>query len=311
MSKRMRRRYASPGRIAPAKSPGSEPATTEHMSIASTSFRVYRPAVRERTRRRASHEEPARELAQAGASLPVERVQALQRSAGNAATARLLRFSRVSGPGKPRSNGRFRLSQNGHYMVEPKSGSMWVHKTAPKPLSCKATGATHPASADYEEYAPSMGFLNDCLHTAEEIVHGKELAQGGDYTKTALTGAAFGDSKTKNIKAAKDYETAASGLGGRAPVNDGASPSPGQAFVIVDTKPATNASGYPYHAAGVIARDGDDAVTMEMFASDEDAMDTDRGDAPPAFEMYGPGATFHSTWSSVYAQPITIVIEKR
>jgi hypothetical protein len=248
-----------------------------------------------------------------GDVLSAERVRALQRSAGNAATARLLRFTRASGPGKPRSNGRYRVSQSGHYMVEPKTGSMWVHKAAAKPLSCKATGATHPQSADYEEYEPSMGFLNDCLHTAEEIVHGKQLAQQGDYTKAALTGENFGDSKAKNIKAAKNYETAATGLGlgGKAPVNDGASPAPGQAFVIVDTKPATNASGYPYHAAGVIARDGDDAVTMEMFASDADAMDIDRGDSPPAFEMYGPTATFHSTWSSVYAAPITIVIEKR
>jgi hypothetical protein len=73
-----------------------------------------------------------------------------------------------------------------------------------------------------------------------------------------------------------------------------AAPGVGQAFVIVDTTPKKNKSSfrYPYHAAGVIARDGD------------------RGSESPQFQMYGPGLTFHSAWSSHYATPVTIVIEK-
>ncbi|WP_270037385.1 hypothetical protein [Solirubrobacter ginsenosidimutans] len=239
-------------------------------------------------------------------------MRALQRSAGNAATANLMRFSRVSAPGVARSNGKYRLSQNGAYLVEPATGSMYAHKLATAPRSCAATGQSHPKSADYIEYAPSMGFITDCLHTAEEIVHGKSLAQEGDYTKVAGTGEAFGLGEDENIKAAKKYKKEADKLGGKAPVNDGAAPGVGQAFVIVDTTPKKNKSSfrYPYHAAGVIARDGDDAVTMEMFASDEDAMDVDRGSEPPQFQMYGPGLTFHSAWSSHYATPVTIVIEK-
>jgi hypothetical protein len=272
--------------------------------------------VRQRTRRELPQARAASEPEQPWGARPgtltVDQVRALQRSVGNAATVRLMRFTRVSAPGVPRKNGKYRFSQNGAYLVQPGAKSIYAHKLAKAPRSCEATGQAHAKSADYLEYAPSMSFITDCLHTAEEIIHGRQLAQGGDYTKVAGTGEAFGLSENENIGAAKKYQKEADKLGGKAPVNDGANPGVGQAFVIVDTTPKKNKSSfrYPYHAAGVIARDGDDAVTMEMFASDQDAMDVERGGEAPQFQMYGPGLTFHTAHSSEYATPVTIVIEE-
>ena len=111
----------------------------------------------------------------------------------------------------------------------------------------------------------------------------------------------FGRSRTNNQQVAKPN---------RKGVN--ASPNIGQAFVIVsmDMK-----SEFPFHAATVVAEDKDDRVTIEVFATDQDAKDTDRTTAGD-FKMYAigdPALSFHGVWdgNAVFgnAEAATIVIE--
>lgn len=62
----------------------------------------------------------------------------------------------------------------------------------------------------------------------------------------------------------------------------------------------------PYHAAAVVGRDGDDAITLETWAG--------KGASLPRAAMYQAGTggkSFHSHWSRVYfsgTKPITVVI---
>ena len=80
---------------------------------------------------------------------------------------------------------------------------------------------------------------------------------------------------------------------------------------------------YPFHAAGVVAVDGADRVTLEVFAGKKDATArTTKGE----YAMYGSAAqSFHAIWQAatfesnysasalrgqpIFSQPITVVIE--
>lgn len=74
-------------------------------------------------------------------------------------------------------------------------------------------------------------------------------------------------------------------------------------------------SQYPYHAAAVVAIDGTDIVTLEVFARGTDARQNDRS-ASGRFEMYSAtGATsFHSVRSTnktfVGTNPVTMVLRR-
>jgi hypothetical protein len=111
----------------------------------------------------------------------------------------------------------------------------------------------------------------------------------------------FGRSRTNNQQVAKPN---------RQGIN--AAPNRGQAFVIVSMDMQ---SKYPFHAAAVVAEDKDDRVTIEVFATDQDAKDTDRTTAGD-FQMYALGDlthSFHGVWNENDgfgdAEPCTIVIE--
>ncbi|HEY0752992.1 MAG TPA: hypothetical protein VGD98_03370 [Ktedonobacteraceae bacterium] len=71
---------------------------------------------------------------------------------------------------------------------------------------------------------------------------------------------------------------------------------------------------YSYHAAGVVAVDGNDRITVEVLAGIADAQKRkDRG----MFHMYTVSdahRSFHATWHTdphLNAGPVTIVIEAR
>ena len=72
--------------------------------------------------------------------------------------------------------------------------------------------------------------------------------------------------------------------------------------------------GSPYHAAAVVAVDGSDRVTLEVFATEE--TPTSRT-LSGKYEIYsvavGSGDTFHSHWQNNFfgADSVTTVIEPR
>ncbi|MCD0449415.1 hypothetical protein LO762_09465 [Actinocorallia sp. API 0066] len=200
--------------------------------------------------------------------------------------------------GKPAS-----LSASGHYIVaEFEPLRLFVHPRADKPHYCgpELDSITYDG-VKYTSYEPERRFLRDCLHAAEEIIHGKALPLGGDYSHVGDE--LFGRSEADNIRIAE---------AGRGQPNTGeqANPDYKEAYVIVSTVPA---SPYPYHAAAVVAIDGPDTVTLEVFARSSDARQADRS-ASGTFAMYADtgASSFHAVWSSadVFAgtNPVTLVI---
>jgi hypothetical protein len=108
---------------------------------------------------------------------------------------------------------------------------------------------------------------------------GQTLQIGQDVSQVVGTGAQFGVSNQGNIDAATAY----AGLRAAGQGNGMELPVVGGAFAIVETswnkanpdhrqaKP-DNASRWPYHAAAVIAEDGDDRITLEQTADANDAQ---------------------------------------
>lgn len=197
------------------------------------------------------------------------------------------------------------LSSGGQYLILDNDKShLYVRQGVVAPRYCR-TSAGPPviySGTTYIQHEPVRKFLRDCLHSAEEIIWNGELDLGEIRTKVG--NAQFGDSEAGNIAIANAQRNAAG-------ANQHASPAVGQAYALVSTVPD---SKYPYHAAGVLAVDGNDRVTLEVFAGAEDAQQHER-EEPGSFEMYAsaPGQTFHDVWSAadvfVHTNPVTVVIE--
>jgi hypothetical protein len=200
-----------------------------------------------------------------------------------------------------------KLSQSGNYFLPDVYGGELIYVKAGAAAPRNSTphrSAITVSQGTYQGYAPPMKqFFRDCLHTAEEIISGTKLdyKEGGDYSKVAGTGEIFGVDTQQNVARAT-----------RQSQGDAASPSMGQAYVIVNTDWPSGA-GAPYHAAGVVAVDGNDRITLEVFATSTEAK---RRTESGGYKMYsvasGSGDLFHSYWQANYfgANSITTVIER-
>jgi hypothetical protein len=204
-----------------------------------------------------------------------------------------------------------KLSENGNYFLTAGSDVLYVAKTATAPRnSARKTTLSNCTNGtkEYEAYV-SEKFFKDCLHTAEEIINAKKLEDksggpaSGDFSKVSSTGTAFGASDAENITAAKNAQ-----------LDDAANPGLGNAYVIVNTKWTTGGGATsPYHAAAVVAVDGNDRITLEVFANTQDAK---ARNTAGVYGMYatgsGSGSKFHSFWQKQYfgKDSITTVIEK-
>ncbi len=197
-----------------------------------------------------------------------------------------------------------KLSTNGHYFVA--GGQLWVHAAATAPKACSQTIDTirPKEKGTYYQWVGATSFLKDCLHTAEEIMAGKIFSyeKGGIRSQARDSKESIGVSDAENQRIA----LALSRAGGS--VNASADPAAGDAYLIVEVGALKT---YPYHAAGVVAVDGTDRVTLEMFAGTQDAKDSERK-FPGKFEMYGSGAqSFHNTYASSFTTPATIVLKPK
>jgi hypothetical protein len=244
----------------------------------------------------------------------------LQRTAGNLAVRELLNQTRqinlqrfaaqAFNIGGAPVNGT--LSESGKYFLPggPLQHPYIFATTAPS--WCTAVGGpVHFNGSNYYQCVPQNQFLDDCLHTAEEIVNGQILEiDKATYSRETVTGRVWGQTEGKNIEIAQKANAKSVGS-----VNGAADAGIGNAFVIVDTewisKPSERS---PYHAGGVVGVDGNDRITMEVFAS---GGSRERRETPARLSMYtvgGGAASFHGYWSGSYFrryETITIVIRAK
>jgi hypothetical protein len=196
------------------------------------------------------------------------------------------------------------ISENDMYFVPNDGSRVYVKEGAAAPVASAAAArraSTTIKSKTYQGY-DSANFLKDCLHTAEEIINGRQLQPGAIYSKVKATGANFGESDPKNITRANDST-----------LNDAAAPGSSEAYVIVNTLWGTNdKDAYPYHAAAVVAADGKDRITLEVFASNRDARDRNVKGAYKMYTTEGAVATFHGVWKAYFknATVTTVIVKK-
>jgi hypothetical protein len=160
----------------------------------------------------------------------------------------------------------------------------------------------------YTSYEVGRQVRRDCLHAAEELINNKsgELEEGGGLHSTidvttsggGRTREQFGTDCVDNIDFALRF------VGRR---DKDADPQAGEAFIIVVTTPSTRKAISPYHAAAVVGRDGNDAVTLETWDS--------TGTSLPKADMYEVGDatnSFHAYWERMYfkrgTNPTTVVL---
>lgn len=183
-----------------------------------------------------------------------------------------------------------KVSQTGQYFMivdEYDTTTIWGRADAAVPRYCKATDQENvpltiqvgdqTVNGVYTEYEPLSAFLADCSHTAEEIMHRRRLQMGQDASRIR-GGAVFGgEGHNGNIQEALAYARRRGGGNGEE------RPNPGEAFSIIETlwnmhdadhdfASPSNASGWPYHVAAVVAVDGDDRITIEQTAGSSDAV---------------------------------------
>jgi|GEM_PF-3825403 hypothetical protein len=206
----------------------------------------------------------------------------------------------------------FAIYDSNLYARDPKA-TVRGHTVDPKEKVRLSTPGSSTRT-DYYRVKSKQKYFKDCLETAEDLITDTYPAtiSGKVRSKVKYTNEKFGDTNEKNIAAAQNYKT-------RHPddADANAKPAFGEAYVIVSLDSGTE---YPYHAAAVIATDGADRVTLEVFASDQHATArTEDGDyhiytVPPATDK----TTFHDTWrDNPYLHragkpaPTTIIIQKK
>jgi hypothetical protein len=197
-------------------------------------------------------------------------------------------------------------SDNDLYSLPGRGGDhIWAFKGAAPPRASAATGKTSIVNKkQYKEYKSNF-MLQDCLHTAEEIMANGALAySGGVYSQTAdAAHSPFGETTKKN----RNLAIARAGL---LTSDAAASPNVGEAFVIVRKNPAAVGAS-PYHAAGVVAVDGADRFTLEQSASGTDAHK--RRLALGMYDVYSVGdvngQSFHTRHSVDYNDGVTFVLQ--
>ena len=208
----------------------------------------------------------------------------------------------------PQLGGEGRLSQNGNYFIPNKPGQViYADIDAPIPHnSVRYELVKRYDERRYQGYI-SQPFLQDCLHTAEEITH--RIRRGNPRLEfnparvvrsRVVTGGDFGDNDADNVRLATTHAA-----------DDAAAPGLGQAYVIVNKKWPQGVE-YPYHAAAVVAVDGTDRVTLEVFASGRDAKHRNvhgmyrmysTGDAGEKFHSYWKGQKFGDDSGTVVIEP--------
>jgi hypothetical protein len=187
------------------------------------------------------------------------------------------------------------VSAGGLFAV-PSDGptSIWIRVGTPQNAFSPALRPTVTPAQDlfgtgaYQEHELARNILDDCLHTAEEIMHNAvgELKDGelNSGVRTTAGLKPFGTSDELNRERAAAFD---------GPANRHASPTVGQSYLMIAMNPGDSVMSQ-YHAAAVVGLDGADTVTMEAFAG------TRQTTADPMTYTIGTVASFHDYWTGAY-----------
>ncbi|HLL37219.1 MAG TPA: DUF4157 domain-containing protein [Streptomyces sp.] len=209
------------------------------------------------------------------------------------ATGSVQRFTDQQVPGM----GEMRISNSGAFAIQDGAPVIWVRddaRTGIAPALVDDGAQTQLGAATYHRYSLGGPVLNQCLHVAEEIINNRvrSLEHGVDASVIDTNSKAKGD-REEFFGAPKDETNRRMARQFRHARDEAADPQVNQAFVIVALKPGDREMSQ-FHAAAVVARDGDDCVTLEAFAGEEEQLEDA---AARMYTVNGGGASFHGYWT--------------
>ncbi|MFI8341172.1 DUF4157 domain-containing protein [Streptomyces sp. NPDC085639] len=254
-------------------------------------------------------ESNARRAMSGAAPRTEQHAQKAGRADRGAAQESVQRWAAQAGPNQQHMT----VSANGVFAVPSDDAtSIWIRVSGPAGSYSPALRPTSTAQQAlfggtelYQEHELARNILDDCLHTAEEIMHNAvgELADGANSNVRTSAGLkAFGMSDEQNRDRAGDFQGA---------TDRDASPVVGQSYLMLAMNPGEQIMSQ-YHAAAVVGMDGQDTVTMEAFAG------SGQTSANPMTYTIGTVASFHDYWTGAYYTPNhpgvtmkTVVLVKR
>jgi hypothetical protein len=228
------------------------------------------------------------------------------------------RSNRVGGPPmasedfKPTQTGKYRLNEKepGTLLVREAKGGQRASTPPPEAFTQK-TGQRLQADGDtFEVHKAKPGSTtSDCLNTAEEVMHQKQLKPfEDDYSREKVTGKVFGGSPKTNIGLAKQAARKQPGA-----VDEHAAPGKGEGYAMVRQKQVQE--GARHHAEGVWGQDGKDRLTLSVWS--DGSPEAELRQHTPTFKKYSTdpksGDTFHDTWKDAFGKDkvTTTVLEKK
>ncbi|MEU8825247.1 DUF4157 domain-containing protein [Streptomyces sp. NPDC048636] len=214
--------------------------------------------------------------------------------------------------------GDIHVSETARFVIVPDGQYVWVRDDVPAGELAPALRAGNEQAeingGSYRQYWLGGPILLDCLHAAEEIISNQvgQLEWGGGEYSTI-------DTRFRGVDRTEDFGKAdatnrrqARGFTG--PRNEAANPQPGEAFVIVAAKPDGSEMSQ-FHAAAVVARDGQDCVALEVWSDNGNPPAKDAANAT-IYTVADMGRSFHAAYGGEGTYfgkvgPITVVVRPK
>ena len=207
------------------------------------------------------------------------------------------------------TNGDFRgkRSDNGNYVTGEGLSEVYAKRGFGVERSHKTNEEVTILGEDYDVWEPDFPVIGDCVACMEEIMHGKQLKYGAPgltaFRDSTSDTRPFGESDDLNRKHGTDTNTGAA-----------ANPAVLEGIVIVRQATDSEEELPQFHGAAVVARDGEDYITLETSAPESGPISRDR--VYPVYDMYS-GAqkkrerqSFKAAHKRMYGKDATVSVVK-
>jgi hypothetical protein len=194
-------------------------------------------------------------------------------------------------------------SQYGQYVTGHDLNEMYARPDKNVERSRKTGETAVIGGLDYHVWEPSFEVIQDCVAAMEELMHGEKLKYGAPelslFRDSAASPTFFGDSDDRNRELGKETDLGPS-----------ANPDIMDAFLIARQEYKRDEARPQFHGATVVARDGNDSVTLETTAPLSGSISKSRVAA--VYDMYSSSKSkaqsFKHAYQAEYGDDATVSV---